>query len=96
MGAALRLIHARPAEPWTLANLARRTGASRSKLAERFLDFTGEPPMRYLTRWRMQLAAKLLESRATSIGQVAEEVGYSSEAAFKRAFKKHVGSTPGS
>jgi AraC-like DNA-binding protein len=96
VGTALKLIHTQTAEPWTLEALARASGTSRSKLAERFLAFTGESPMRYLARWRMQLACKLLESSTASMAQVAERVGYNSEAAFKRAFKKFVGDNPGS
>jgi len=68
---------------------------SRSALADRFAAYTGEPPSRYLTRWRMQLASSLLSNSSVSIAEAAETVGYSSEAAFKRAFKKHVGETPG-
>jgi AraC-like DNA-binding protein len=96
VGTVLTLIHSRTAEPWTLESLARAAGTSRSKLAERFHEFTGESPMRYLARWRMQLAARMLDGSTSSIAQVAETVGYSSEAAFKRAFKKYVGDNPGS
>lgn len=86
----------RPAEPWTLDALDRHAGNAHSKLAERFHRFTEESPMRYLARWRMQLASNLLEHPGASIAQIAEQVGYGSEAAFKRAFKKHVGDSPGS
>lgn len=96
VGTALELIHNRPAESWTLESLARATGVSRSNLAERFHEFTGESPMRYLARWRMQLAARMLDGSRSSMSQVADSVGYSSEAAFKRAFKKYVGDSPGS
>ena len=95
VGAALALMHARPAEPWTLERLAREVGLSRSVLADRFMHYVREPRMHYLTRWRMQLAARLLERQGSSIAQVAEEVGYESEAAFNRAFKKVVGLPPG-
>ncbi len=95
VGAVLWQIHNHPAEPWTLQSLAEAAGMSRSKLAERFAVYTGQPPMQYLTRWRMQLAARRLEAHGASLGQVAEAVGYASEAAFQRAFKKHVGETPG-
>ncbi len=94
VGRALRLIHASPSQEWSLEALAKGSGLSRSALAERFTRFAGEPPMQYLGRWRMQVAAGLIES-GLSIGAVAERVGYSSEAAFQRAFKKHVGASPG-
>ena len=94
VGRALRLIHATPAKDWSLEALAKESGLSRSALAERFTRFAGEPPIQYLGRWRMQVAAGLIES-GVSLGAVAERVGYSSEAAFQRAFKKHVGSSPG-
>jgi AraC-like DNA-binding protein len=94
VGRALRLIHTSPAKDWSLEALARESGLSRSALAERFTRFAGEPPMQYLGRWRMQVAAGLIES-GVSLGAVAERVGYSSEAAFQRAFKKHVGTSPG-
>ena len=92
---ALHLIHTRPTEHWSLASLAEASAASRSRLAGDFHHFTGESPMRYLARWRMQLAAGMLQNSAASIAQVAERVGYESEAAFKRTFKKFVGSPPG-
>ncbi|WP_237213171.1 AraC family transcriptional regulator [Falsiroseomonas oryziterrae] len=95
VGAALRLIHARPAEDWTLDSLARAVGVSRSVLAERFTHHVHLPPMHYLGRWRLQLAARLLEQPGTNVAQVAEQVGYESEAAFSRAFKKLIGSPPG-
>ena len=95
VGAALRLIHGRPAETWTLERLARDIGISRSGLAERFAQYVGEPPMQYLARWRLQLAARLLEDEGASIAQAASEVGYESEAAFSTAFKKWVGVPPG-
>jgi len=96
IGRVLALIHADPEADWTLETLAKSSGMSRSTLAERFLTFTGETPLRYLARWRMQIASRLLQSSGVSMGQIAEQVGYSSEAAFKRAFKKLVGETPGS
>jgi AraC-like DNA-binding protein len=95
VGAALKLIHGRPAEDWTLERLAKEVGLSRSAFAERFGHFVDEPPMRYLGRWRMQLAARALERPGMSIAQAAAEVGYQSEAAFNRAFKKFVGAPPG-
>lgn len=94
VGRALRLIHANPAKDWSLEALARESGLSRSALAERFTRFAGEPPIQYLGRWRMQVAAGLIES-GVSLGAVAERVGYGSEAAFQRAFKKHAGISPG-
>lgn len=95
VGAALRLMHGRPAEPWTLDALAREVGLSRSAFAERFSDLMGTPAMQYLANWRLQLAARLLERPGKSIAQAAAEVGYESEAAFNRAFKKQVGVPPG-
>jgi AraC-like DNA-binding protein len=92
---ALSFIHGRPAEDWTLERLAKDVGLSRTVFAERFNHFVDESPMRYLGRWRMQLAARALEVPGTSIAQAASEVGYQSEAAFNRAFKKFVGVPPG-
>ncbi|HLE71491.1 MAG TPA: AraC family transcriptional regulator [Vicinamibacteria bacterium] len=94
VGRALALLHQQPAHPWTLEKLARGAGLSRSALAERFNGFVGQPPMQYLTRWRIQLAAKLLAEDARKVSAVAMEVGYDSEAAFSRAFKKSVGVSP--
>jgi AraC-like DNA-binding protein len=95
VGAALRLIHGRPAEAWTLESLARAIGISRSGLAVRFAQYVGDPPMQYLARWRLQLAARLLDEEGASIAQAASQVGYESEAAFSTAFRKWVGVTPG-
>lgn len=95
VGAALRSMHAQPAEPWTLDALARDVGLSRSAFAERFTDLVGVPPMHYLGNWRLQLAARLLEGRGKSIAEAAVAVGYESEAAFNRAFKRQVGLPPG-
>jgi AraC-like DNA-binding protein len=91
---ALSLLHARPARAWTLELLAGEAGTSRSVLAARFTQVVGQPPMRYLTAWRMQLATRLLAERATKVRTVAEAVGYDSEAAFSRAFTRLVGSNP--
>ncbi|MFO1186797.1 MAG: AraC family transcriptional regulator [Alphaproteobacteria bacterium] len=95
VGAALALMHGRPAEPWTIDGLAREIGLSRSAFAARFTELMGDAPMHYLGNWRLQLAARLLERPSVSIAQAAAEVGYESEAAFNRAFKKRVGAPPG-
>lgn len=95
VGAALKLMHAKPAGDWTLDVLSREVGLSRSAFAERFSDVMGTPPMQYLSNWRLQCAARLLERQGISIAQAAAEVGYESEAAFNRAFKKQVGVPPG-
>lgn len=95
VGAALNLIHGQPAENWTLEELAEAVHMSRSAFAERFSYYVQEPPMHYLTRWRMQLALRLLDAPGLSIAQAAERVGYRSEAAFSRAFKKYMGLPPG-
>jgi AraC-like DNA-binding protein len=88
VGAALALMHHRPSRRWVLADLAAEVGASRSVLVERFHQFLGEPPLTYLARWRMQLAARRLQTTRDTVLQVAAEVGYESEAAFSRAFKR--------
>jgi len=91
----LSLLHGAPSRRWTLEGLAAQAGTSRSVLAERFAHFVGQPPMQYLTQWRMQLATRLLaEPGRRKLAAVAEEVGYESEAAFSRAFKKYVGIAP--
>jgi AraC-like DNA-binding protein len=95
VGEALRLIHGRPAENWTLERLAREVGLSRSTLAGRFTHFVQVSPMQYLARWRLQLAGRMLEKPGISIAQAGAEVGYESEAAFNRAFRKLVGVPPG-
>jgi transcriptional regulator GlxA family with amidase domain len=95
VGAAIRLMHERPAHPWTVDELARNAGMSRSIFAERFVHLIGAPPMHYLAKWRLQIAAGLLTTRGVSTGQAAAQVGYESEAAFNRAFKKYVGLPPG-
>jgi AraC-like DNA-binding protein len=94
VGRALAELHAKPSEPWTLASLAKEVGASRSALAERFTKLVGQPPMAYLTKWRMQMAAHLLRQGNAKVSAVALEVGYDSEAAFSRAFKKATGTAP--
>jgi AraC-like DNA-binding protein len=95
VGAALRLMHGRPAQAWTLDSLAHEVGLSRSVFTDRFTRIMGVPAMQYLGNWRLQLAARLLERQRLSIAQAAAEVGYESEAAFSRAFKKQVGVPPG-
>lgn len=94
IGRALALLHERPAEAWTLEKLARDVGLSRSALAQRFTYFVGDAPMQYLTRWRMQAAARLLTDGQAKVSAVALAVGYDSEAAFSRAFKKAAGMPP--
>ncbi len=94
VGPALRLVHDRPTEPWTIATLAREVGVSRANLARRFNDLVGEPPIGYLTRWRLALAADYLADPDTSITSVAERVGYSSAYALSTAFKRHHGISP--
>lgn len=94
IGRVLSLMHGRPAEPWTVEGLARETGLSRTALAERFRHYLGESPIAYLTRWRLQLAARALVATAHSVAQIAGEVGYESEAAFNRAFKRQHGEPP--
>ena len=94
VGKTLSLMHAKPAWNWTIEELAKDVGLSRSVLAERFADLVGMPPMYYLTKWRMQIASGLLSDGNTNIATVAAEIGYGSEAAFSRAFKKLVGVPP--
>lgn len=92
---ALHVIHANPMEDWTVESLAMRAGTSRSVLAERFKATLGQPPMQYVSAWRLQLAMDMLRERRRSIAEIAAEVGYESEAAFNRAFKRHLGVPPG-
>ncbi len=94
VGRALALLHAQPARSWTLDEIAAECGASRSALASRFTHLMGYPPIQYLTRWRMQLAARRLSERGAKVATVAQEVGYDSEAAFSRAFKRFSGQSP--
>ena len=95
VGRALSLLHEKPAEAWTLERLGEEAGLSRSSLHERFVHFIGQPPMQYLTQWRMQLAAGFLQDTSAKVVDVALQVGYESEAAFSRAFKRVVGVAPG-
>ena len=94
LGRALGLIHRAPARPWTIDDLARAAGLSRSVFCARFLRLLGQPPMQYLARWRMEAAAGLLRDSRAPVASVALEVGYESEAAFARAFKREVGTSP--
>jgi len=91
---AITLMHAQPARAWTVEDLARDAGVSRSALAGRFTDLIGESPMRYLTGWRMHLARQLLCEGHHSLAEIAERVGYESEYAFNRAFKRQAGVPP--
>jgi AraC-like DNA-binding protein len=93
VGQALAVLHGEPTADWTVETLARAVGASRSVLAERFAEVVGHPPMQYLTLWRMQLASRQLIDGG-QVAEVASAVGYESEAAFSRAFKKVVGQSP--
>ena len=95
VGRALTLLHGQPGHPWTLAYLAREAASSRSSLAKRFALLVGQPPMQYLTQWRMQVAANLLAQSGAKVATIGAEVGYDSEAAFSRAFKKATGLAPG-
>jgi AraC-like DNA-binding protein len=94
VGAALRLLRDEPAHAWTVAELAERTGVSRAALARRFTDLVGEPPMAFLTSWRLALAAERLAEPDTTIGAVAREVGYGSAFALSTAFKRVRGVSP--
>ena len=94
IGRALALLHGRVAHPWTTEELARAVGLSRSAFAERFTALIGQPPMRYLAHWRLQLAAVRLRESTAATAQIAAEVGYESDAAFNRAFKRAFGTTP--
>jgi AraC-like DNA-binding protein len=94
VGRALALLHEQPAQAWTLDELGRRVGLSRSALHERFVQLIGVPPMQYLAHWRMQAAARMLLDTHATVATIALEVGYESEAAFARAFKRLVGKPP--
>jgi AraC-like DNA-binding protein len=94
VGRALMQLHRKPAAAWTLETLAAEVGVSRSRLAESFTRFVGQPPMQYLTRWRLQLAARMLADGSAKVAAVARDVGYQSEASFSRAFKRFVGVSP--
>jgi AraC-like DNA-binding protein len=94
VGAALSCLHRSPARPWTLDELAREAKTSRSVLAERFQNLVGHSPMQYLTQWRMLLAANLLRHGNAQLARVAEEVGYQTDTAFSRAFRREFGLPP--
>jgi AraC-like DNA-binding protein len=95
VGRSLALLHEKPAHDWTVASLAQAVYVSRTVLAERFVALVGMPPMQYLTHWRIALAAHLLRAGRLNMIRIAEEVGYDSEAAFSRAFKREYGVPPG-
>src|SRR5206468_5275292 len=95
VGKSLGLLHSRIAHPWTIADLADEVGISRSALVERFVRYLSEPPMTYLTRWRLQLAARSLERTSRGVAEIAADIGYESEAAFNRAFKREYGQPAG-
>jgi AraC-like DNA-binding protein len=95
IGRALALLHARPTEGWTAEALALEVGMSRSVFAERFTTLVGQPPMQYLTLWRMHVAAQHLREGRGNVAQIGFAVGYESEAAFSRAFKRQFGTSPG-
>ncbi|GAA5119621.1 AraC family transcriptional regulator [Alloalcanivorax gelatiniphagus] len=95
VGRALAAFHAEPGAPWTLASLAAAAGMSRSAFSDRFRETLGEPAMGYVTAWRMDLAARLVRERGLPLARVAERVGYQSEAAFNRAFRRAHKMTPG-
>ena len=94
VGRALALLHGKPAYAWTVEELAREVALSRSAFAERFVELIGEPPMQYLTRWRLALAAQSLRNGGDAVARIAERSGYESEAAFNRAFKREFGMPP--
>jgi AraC-like DNA-binding protein len=95
VGRVLALIHTQPGRDWSLEELARQSNSSRTNVAKRFSELVGQPPMQYLTQWRMQVAANLLIQSGAKISAIAREVGYDSEAAFSRAFKKATTMAPG-
>jgi transcriptional regulator GlxA family with amidase domain len=94
VGRALALMHDAPGIAWTVDELGRRVGLSRSALHERFAELIGQPPMQYLANWRIQAGAALLRNTTATVAWVAQEVGYESGAAFTRAFKRLVGKSP--
>ncbi len=95
VGKSLSLLHQRVGHPWTISDLANAVGVSRSTLLEHFTRYLSESPIAYWTRWRLQLAARLLEGTSRGVAEIAADVGYESEAAFNRAFKREFGQPPG-
>ncbi|MGC1953560.1 MAG: AraC family transcriptional regulator, partial [Gammaproteobacteria bacterium] len=95
VGRALALLHEYPERPWTIDELGRQVGLSRSALHERFMQFLAQPPMHYLANWRIQVGSRLLRETKRNVASIALDVGYESEAAFSRAFKRLVGLPPG-
>ena len=93
---AISLIHRDPKHNWTVASLADEVAMSRSAFAARFTELVGEPAMQYVARWRMQLAVSMLEDERVTVGELSDRLGYRSEAAFSRAFKRIIGISPGS
>jgi AraC-like DNA-binding protein len=96
VGRALALIHGEPERAWTVASLAGELPMSRSAFAARFTELVGEPVMQYVTRWRMRVAVTALQDERATVGELAHRLGYRSESAFARAFKRIVGVAPGS
>jgi AraC-like DNA-binding protein len=94
VGRALAMLHDKPSAAWTVEELSRQVGLSRSALHERFVELIGQPPMQYLTQWRMQAASRLLRDTRSTVASIAVDVGYDSEAAFARAFKRATGVPP--
>ena len=94
IGRVIGLLHALPARPWTVDELAKEAAMSRAALAKRFVELIGSPPMQYLAAWRMHMARQLLRESTLDIGEIAERVGYDSDAAFNRAFRRLVGKPP--
>ena len=91
----MSLVHRDPAQPWSVASLARETAMSRSAFAARFTELVGEPVMQYVTRWRMQVALDWMQHDDAPVAALAARLGYESEAAFSRAFKRTLGISPG-
>lgn len=94
LGPMLQRLHARPEAPWTVETLAREAAMSRSAFAQRFKQVVGQAPLAYLTRWRMYRAVELLGGSTRSVAEVAHAVGYETESAFAKVFKRHLGTTP--
>ncbi|WP_159032917.1 helix-turn-helix domain-containing protein [Streptomyces fodineus] len=94
VAAAISLIHEEPGRTWTVDTLAREVGVSRATLSRRFTRLVGEPPLAYLTRWRLEIAARRLRETNDSVTRIANTVGYTSQFAFSRAFTRHRGTPP--